>query len=165
MSQLETTVADLLARVARLEERADRRTRHVLDDDVDVPEQGTVVYSGAGPWTDRAVMWQMERPWDDVLAHDAAATAQILAALANPLRVRVVAALFGGRMSTAELTAQVDAGTSGQLFHHVKELLAAGLVHQPQRGVYELRPQHVLPLLAVLSAAIDLSPPSAADPL
>lgn len=78
-------------------------------------------------------------------------------ALSSPARLRIVGALVAGEASTGDLAARLADGTTGQLFHHVKELLAAGLVHQPRRGVYALRPQHAVPLLAVLSAAIDLS--------
>ena len=102
----------------------------------------------------------MERTWHDVLATDPGDLVGVLAALASPVRLRIVAALFEGPAGTAALAERVEAGTSGQLFHHLKDLLATGLVHQPQRGTYALRPQHALPLLAVLSAAFDLASPA-----
>jgi hypothetical protein len=62
----------------------------------------------------------------------------------------------------AELLGQPS---TGQLFHHLKELLAAGIVHQPQRGTYSLRLAHVIPLLTMISAACDVSPAlGAAEP-
>lgn len=57
------------------------------------------------------------------------------------------------------LASRIDASSTGRLFHHLKDLLAAGLVHQPVRGTYALRRTHVVPLLAALSCALDLAGP------
>jgi len=158
MASLDDIVAELVERVARLEGRERQPLKSMLTGELEPPEHGRVVYSGMGPWQGRSVVWQMERSWGDIVDHDPSGAVRALSALANPTRVRIVAALIDGPASTGELTHRVDAGTSGQLFHHVKELLSAGLVHQPKRGTYALRAQHVLPILAALSAAMDLSP-------
>lgn len=163
MTSLAQVVAELADRVARLEARQAQPVQTVLDGDVEPPEHGRVVYSGVGPWQGRSVVWQMERTWADITGHEPSGVVRVLAALASPVRVRIIAALLGGPASTGDLTDRVEAGTSGQLFHHLKELLSAGLVHQPQRGTYALRPQHVLPILAALSAAMDLAPASEAS--
>ena len=44
-------------------------------------------------------------------------------------------------------------GTSGQLYHHLRELEATGWLHSPQRGVYALRPERIVALMAMLTAA------------
>lgn len=163
MTKIEELVADLAARVARLEAREPQPPQPlqtVLDRNLEPPEQGRVVYSGLGPWADHAVVWQMERAWDDIVDHEPESIARTFAALSSPVRVRIIGALVDGPAPTAALAERIDAGTSGQLFHHLRDLLAAGLVHQPQRGVYALRAQHVLPLLATMSAAMDLAAPS-----
>jgi DNA-binding transcriptional ArsR family regulator len=160
MATIDDLVADLAARVARLEAREPQPLKTVLDRTLEPPEQGRVVYSGLGPWADHAVVWQMERPWNEVVEHEQESIARTFAALSSPVRVRIIGALVDGPASTAGLAERIDAGTSGQLFHHLRDLLAAGLVHQPQRGVYALRAQHVLPLLAAMSAAMDLAAPS-----
>ena len=155
--RLEELIRDLTERMESLEGRLPAPVESVLDGTVDAPAHGKVVYSGIGPWQDRALAWQMERTWTDVLDVEPDGIARVLAALASPTRIRIVEALIGGPASTGELAERVDAGTSGQLFHHLKELLAVGIVHQPQRGVYELRPQHALPFLTIVSASIDLA--------
>jgi DNA-binding transcriptional ArsR family regulator len=162
MSKIDQVVADLAERVARLEAREPQPLQTVLDRTLEPPEQGRVVYSGLGPWADHAVVWQMERAWDDIVDHQPESIARTFAALSNPVRVRIIGALVDGPAPTAALAERIDAGTSGQLFHHLRDLLAAGLVHQPQRGIYALRAQHVLPLLAAMSAVMDLAAPSAA---
>lgn len=163
MATIEDRVADLAQRVARLEAREPQPLKTVLDSTLEPPEQGRVVYSGLGPWAGHAVAWQMERTWDEVVDHEPEAIARTFAALSSPMRVRIVGALLDGPAATAALAERIDAVTSGQLFHHLRDLLAAGLVHQPQRGVYAVRAQHVLPLLAAMSAVMDLAAPSEAS--
>lgn len=158
MNQIEELIADLAERVTRLEARDPHPPKVVLDGTLEPPERGRVVYSGLGPWADHAVVWQMERTWDEVVDHEPESIARTFSALSSPVRVRIIGALVGGPLSTAALAERIDAGTSGQLFHHLKELLAAGLVRQLRRGVYTLRAQHLLPILAALSAAMDLAP-------
>ena len=165
LEELAGELSSLAARVARLEgapAAAARPSsevalvRQLLSGLEADSEQATVVYAGAGPWDEGGVAWQMGRSWSDVLAL-AGEAGGALAALGNPTRIAIVAELLTGPVTTGELTRRLDQPSSGQLFHHLKELLAAGVIHQPVRGTYAVRRQHVLPLLAVLSAAIDLA--------
>lgn len=119
--------------------------------------EGTVTYSGSGPWGDSTVAWNVTRRWPDLTTSPFEGPARVLATLAHPNRLRIVAELVGGETTTAELVARLGFATTGQLFHHLKELLAVGIVHQPRRGAYALRAQHVVALLAVISTATDLT--------
>jgi DNA-binding transcriptional ArsR family regulator len=123
------------------------------------PGEPAVVYAGAGAWGTSTLTWQIIRGWREVPDDAGAHSAEVFSALASPIRVRIVAELLGGEMTTAELTARLAQPSAGQLFHHLKELLAAGVVHQPVRGTYAIRKQRVVPLLALLSAATDINPP------
>ena len=118
---------------------------------------GTVLYVGAGNTAGGPVAWQMDRPWRDLAGVDPTSIARLLGALGNAQRLRVVQLLVDGPMSTATLTASLEEPSSGQLFHHLKELLAAGLIYQPQRGTYALRQQHIVPILTVISCGLDLA--------
>lgn len=118
----------------------------------------TVVYAGVGGWDGQTLAWQVERGWEEVRSASAEDSASVLTALGNPTRVRIAVELLRRRLTTAELAKRLDQPSSGQLFHHLKELMAAGVVHQPVRGTYAVREQHVIPLLAVLCAVIDLRP-------
>lgn len=170
---LRDLVASLAHRVARLEEagraaglaQAGRAPLDApwTDTDVAVPEHGYVSYAGNGPWQSSAVVWQVQRSWGDVVAGAGEAVAGVLSALGSAIRVRIVGELVSGAVSTGDLAARLEQPSAGQLFHHLRELMAAGIVHQPQRGFYALRPQHVIPVLAVLSAASDLAAPSEAE--
>ena len=97
---------------------------------------GTILYVGAGNTAGGPVAWQMDRPWRDLAGVDPTSIARLLGALGNAQRLRVVQLLVDGPMSTATLTASLEEPSSGQLFHHLKELLAVGLIYQP-------RPRHL----------------------
>ncbi len=165
--QLARIVADLAARVERLENPAriaeppDTRLAQGLIDSIggDGAGPAIVVYAGAGPWGGGIVAWEMRRPWDEVRGTTDENAARVLTALANGTRLKIVSELLGGELATGELVERLALPSSGQLFHHLKELLAAGIVHQPVRGTYAIRREHAVPLLAVLAATLDLVGP------
>lgn len=80
--------------------------------------------------------------------------ARILAALANPHRLRIVAALAQGSVHVSELARQI--GLSRPLVHmHLQRLEAAGLVH----GRLELSDDgKAMKFFEVAPFAIDLTP-------
>jgi DNA-binding transcriptional ArsR family regulator len=168
-AELTEVVEGLVERVSRLEGVKPRTApgdvtlvQQLLEGLGDGPvEPGTamVVYAGAGPWEDGTVLWQIGRSWDDVASASDETVARVLSALANGTRLRIVVELLRGPVSTGELADRLNQPSPGQLFHHLKELIAAGLIHQPVRGTYAIRRQHAVPLLAVLSAAIELTAP------
>lgn len=169
-SELTDVVEELVERVSRLEGartpsgHADAALVQELlkgssSGDADGTATASVVYAGAGPWEDGTVAWQIGRSWEEVTSAPDESVARVLSALANGTRVRILVELLRGPVSTGELADRLDQPSSGQLFHHLKDLIAAGLIHQPVRGTYAIRRHHVVPLLAVLSAATDLTPP------
>jgi DNA-binding transcriptional ArsR family regulator len=175
LGELAAGIRDLQTRVAALEAAADQGRSRVgtgelaaVDSilaqlgptEVSPGAQGTVVYAGAGPGPDGLNAWQVARPWSDLAEVDPGLVAAPLAGLASPHRIQILQVLLRGPATTAEITDRLEGPSSGQLFHHLKELLAAGLLYQPNRGTYAVRHQHVVPLLTVLSCAIDLSGPA-----
>ncbi len=176
VEELSAVVADLVERVARLETSAGGPVRQrVVDstlvqrliDSLDASDSrerdhrpGTVVYAGAGPLDDGMIAWQMGRSWPELLEVDPTSVAGCFAALASPIRIQIICELATGSVSTAELTQRLDKPSSGQLFHHLKELLAVGLIYQPDRGTYAIRNQHLVPILTALSCATDLARPT-----
>jgi DNA-binding transcriptional ArsR family regulator len=155
-------LADLAERVSRLEGAAARAAspRPSASFPFDLGDDaGTdaVTYVGHGQRDGDPIAWHVRRTWDEVLASAGDGLGATLSALASGPRLRIVAELVAGPVSTGDLAERLDQGSTGQLFHHLKELLAVGVVHQPQRGVYTIRPAHVVPVLAILSAAMDLT--------
>lgn len=93
----------------------------------------------------------------EILETEPEQIARVYAALGAPFRLHVLRALLEGPRTSQELQATLDVGPVGQLYHHLRELLATGLISQPKRGVYELRQGQVMPVLVLLSAAPSLS--------
>jgi DNA-binding transcriptional ArsR family regulator len=122
----------------------------------DGADGGAVQYAGAVSVGERVVAWEMNRRWEDLTRVDPALVAPALAALGSAQRIQIVQVLLHQPASTAELTAALEGGSSGQLFHHLKELLAAGIIYQPARGTYAIRDPHVIPILTLLSGALDV---------
>ena len=58
-----------------------------------------------------------------------------------------------GTRSSTELRAAAELGTTGQLYHHLRQLIASGWLTQTTRGQYAVPGHRVIPLLAILVAA------------
>jgi DNA-binding HxlR family transcriptional regulator len=131
--------------------------RDLAESDGDRHDFGAaIVYAGAGGRGDGEIASQASRSVREVLAADPARSARALAALANAGRLAIVGELLAGPVSRQALQARLGRATAGQLNHHLRELLAAGLVEQPSRGVYQVPRPHVVPVLTLLACAADL---------
>ncbi|WP_438487251.1 ArsR/SmtB family transcription factor [Streptomyces sp. S186] len=97
--------------------------------------------------------WQYGLPTDTVMDGDWAAAAESFAALGQPVRLRLLREILGGRCTAAELTALDGMGTSGQIYHHLRQLTTAGWLQTAARGRYEVPVERVVPLLVMLIAA------------
>jgi len=118
------------------------------------PASGAVLYTGVVELpTGGAVQWQYGLPAANVLAQDWAELAPAIAALGHPVRLRILRAVLHGTTTVAALVAELDTGTSGQAYHHVRELTAAGWLVSCGRGGFQVPAARVVPLLAILVAA------------
>ncbi|MYT38776.1 helix-turn-helix domain-containing protein [Streptomyces sp. SID8356] len=81
------------------------------------------------------------------------AAADALAALGHPVRLRLLREILGGRRTATELAALDAVGTTGRIYHHLRQLTGAGWLHTAGRGRYEVPATRVVPLLVVLTAA------------
>lgn len=128
---------------------------------------GAVVYAGTFRSDAGEVEWQYAHHVDDLLgAPDAVAAAEEgterpdlaevaarLAALGHPARLAILAAVLRGHDRTAELVELLDLGTSGQVYHHVKALTAAGWLRPSARGQVAVPAERVIPLLVAMGAS------------
>ncbi|MET7499494.1 ArsR/SmtB family transcription factor [Streptomyces microflavus] len=175
--ELEQRVAELERRLTALE-RQDRESPRLGDGDfwalnglkqqlADVGEaaaDGGVLFTGAVRLpTGEQYEWQYgaltgalleeEGTGDEERPDDPSATADSLAALGHPVRLRLLREILGGRRTAAELAALDAVGTTGQIYHHLRQLTGAGWLHTAGRGRYEVPAARVVPLLVVLAAA------------
>ncbi|UYQ63101.1 ArsR/SmtB family transcription factor [Streptomyces peucetius] len=118
---------------------------------------GGVLFTGAVRLpTQERYEWQYGVLTADVLGEDAgdrSQTAESLAALGNAVRLRLLREILGGRRTAAELAELEGLGTTGQIYHHLRQLTGAGWLHTTGRGRYEVPGARVVPLLVVLTAA------------
>jgi ArsR family transcriptional regulator, arsenate/arsenite/antimonite-responsive transcriptional repressor len=89
----------------------------------------------------------------EVLEDEPEIVARVFAALGSPFRVRLLRALLEGPRTSQELQTELAVATVGQLYHHLKELLAAGLIVQRKRSVYAIREEIVIPICMVFAVA------------
>ncbi|GAB7050681.1 helix-turn-helix domain-containing protein [Catenuloplanes indicus] len=93
-------------------------------------------------------------PLPVTLDADWSASVGVLSALANPVRLRLLREVLLGTRGATELGALDGLGTTGQLYHHLKQLVSAGWLRSPARGVYEVPGDRVVPLLVILTASV-----------
>ena len=109
---------------------------------------GTVTLSGGEHYE-----WQEGQPVETLLADDWAQSAAALAALAHPVRLLLLRQILSGVRTAAELGRHEQLGTTGQLYHHLRQLVAAGWLRTSLRGQYAIPAERIVPLLTLLAAA------------
>ena len=101
--------------------------------------------------------WQQGHPVADVLHReldqDWTETAASLAALGHPVRLLLLHAILRGTRTAADLTGLEGVGTTGQIYHHLRQLTSTGWLRTTSRGQYAVPPERIVPLLAVLAAS------------
>ncbi|MGB3376070.1 MAG: ArsR family transcriptional regulator [Microbacterium sp.] len=118
---------------------------------------GAVFYAGVVDTAAGPVEWQIGLPVERILSEDWSVAAPSLASLGSPVRLSLLHAIMGGANSVAELSAGEGMGTTGQLYHHLNQLVAEGWLAATGRGHYVIPPERVVPLLVILAAARRIS--------
>lgn len=135
-------------------ERLQARTGSPYEKD---DERGAILYAGFARFDDRSYIWQIECPVPGLLAVEEEVMPPTISALASPPRLQLLKALLRGATSYQQLQQSLGEVSAGQIYHHLKELQAGGLIAQKRRGSYEIKAQAVVPLLTILAAAYDLA--------
>lgn len=99
------------------------------------------------------VSWQQGTGTAGMLESDWSDHSAAFAALGHPVRLELLRHILSGVHTTAELAEIGSLGTTGQLHHHLRQLVAAGWVRQAGRGRYEIPAARIVPLLACLAGA------------
>ncbi|MFT0847377.1 ArsR family transcriptional regulator [Actinomycetaceae bacterium L2_0104] len=117
-------------------------------------EDGAVMIVGALTLPDGSpVAWQQSAGSEGTLETDWSDHAATFSALGHPVRLELLRHIVCGVHATAELAEITSLGTTGQLHHHLRQLVAAGWVRQSGRGSYEVPAARIVPLLACLAGA------------
>jgi hypothetical protein len=156
VAALEAAVADLVARrsTSAPSDAGGDATLWVLDGLRRRFPDGAVVFAGDVPMAsgDR-YEWQWGRKVDDVVASDWSTAVAAIDALAHPVRLRLLQRILTGPGTTADLSDDEALGTTGQLYHHLRQLVSAGWLKSSGRGRYAVPGDRVVPLLVILMGA------------
>lgn len=163
--ELEERVADLERRLTALEAAASSAPRPAEGEfwALDGWEErlaglradaGGVLFTGAVrlPHSERYA-WQQGALTEGLLGDDWSDAAEVFTALGHPVRLRLLREIIQGRRTVAALAELDDMGTTGQIYHHLRQLVGAGWLHTTGRGLYQVPAGRVVPLLVMLSAA------------
>ncbi len=80
----------------------------------------------------------------------------VLACIGNNDRLSLLLALLRKPCTVAELVSDGGFTSTGQVYHHLKPLMAADLVIQDKRGSYIIQPHRVQGLIMMLAGVSDL---------
>ncbi len=119
-----------------------------------VGHHSAVLFTGAVTLPDaQTYQWQQGADAEALLDAEWDSAADPLSALGHPVRLAVLRQVLAGRRTTAEIGALDQIGTTGQLYHHLRQLTAAGWLRSSGRGRYEVPAPRVVPLLVILAAS------------
>ena len=98
---------------------------------------------------------------DDLLALiESGIASKVLACIGNSNRLAILLEILRGPKTVASLVEKCGFGSTGQVYHHMKPLLAADIIveDEHQKGAYVVQPhkvQGVIMLLAGISDMVD----------
>jgi len=109
-----------------------------------LPVDGRVSRSWSIYWDDEI---------DDLFAMADYKVAQILSVLGSEVRLAMLRELIKGPRTAAQLTAELKMQTTGQTYHHLKELQRAGYVSQREGGRFHIEMKVARVYVAALALA------------
>ncbi|TYS41898.1 ArsR family transcriptional regulator [Bacillus infantis] len=118
----------------------------------------SISYSGTITTDEGRRKWKpASKTLGEVLAPDSGGLANILSSLGHKQRIEIIKSLLQEPKNAAELVRELEMGTTGQLYHHMKPLLHAGIIEQKERGgSYSITADKILPILLQLAAAAEM---------
>jgi len=165
LNQLEQRVAGLEARNPAGERPAGKRAQSRSATDPErfwaleglksrTSDGSAVLFTGSVTLpTDTKYEWQQQFGVDALMDAEWSLASDVLAALGHPVRLMILREILGGIDTVADLGTVEGFGTTGQLYHHLRQLVAAGWLQSGGRGRYEVPAVRVVALLVVLAVA------------
>lgn len=127
--------------------------RHI--DEGLLPQTGGVSFAGAVNVHGHEYEYQWDRALEFFVDTDWTEAFERLAALAHPVRAHILKRLLAQPATAADLVADATVSSTGAAYHHLNALHSAGWITKQSGGLHEVRPQRVIPLLAVVAATED----------
>ncbi|MBD5473997.1 MAG: winged helix-turn-helix transcriptional regulator [Lachnospiraceae bacterium] len=121
---------------------------------------GFVTYLGLHNSGGRQSNWiRNSVPTDDLLSLIESGVAnKVLACIGNSNRLAMVLEILRGPKTVASLVEKCGFGSTGQVYHHLKPLLAADIVveDEHQKGFYIIQPHKVQGIIMLLAGISDM---------
>ncbi len=96
---------------------------------------------------------------DDLLSLiDEGVAGKVLACVGNESRLTILLEILRGPKTVAELVEKCHFGSTGQVYHHMKPLLAADIIveDKQQKGLYIVQPHRVQGIVMLLAGISDM---------
>lgn len=119
--------------------------------------EGKLNYTSFAQFGQKRYLLQHQASLAQVFQDAPDAQAQIFAALASPHRIIILRTLCQRSCSSQQLQEVLGMGSSGQIYHHLKELQVAGLISE--RSPYTIKTQAVMPICMAFMIASQLAFP------
>lgn len=115
-----------------------RATAHLAQRADELGASGLATYAGCYTGADgREYRWKREKMAEELLGQDAAMVARVLAALGHRQRLALLKETLERPAPAAALIERLGLTSTGQAYHHLNTLQAAGLIRQGERGQFE----------------------------
>lgn len=121
---------------------------------------GLVTYFGVYNSGGRQSNWIRNAvPADELLSLiESGIASKVLACIGNANRLAILLEILRGPKTVAMLVEKCGFGSTGQVYHHMKPLLAADVVveDEQQKGVYVIQPHKVQGIIMLLAGISDM---------
>jgi len=142
----------------------DRRLSEMMEELCDKADEdgstGVITYLGVFSSGDRQSNWISNQVETNNLLKliESNIAAKVLACVGNNDRLNMLLAILRAPRTAAQLVEQCGYNTTGQVYHHLKPLLAADLVKEDDqnRGSYVIQPHRVQGIIMLLSGISDM---------
>jgi DNA gyrase subunit B len=123
-------------------------------------ESGAIAYTGTFSSGDeestQQSIWASTVPTDHLLKlNDNRLVEKVLTSVGNTQRLAILLALLRKPKTVAQLVAETNAKTTGQVYHHLKPLVSADIIKE-DKGVYAVIPYRVQGIIMLLTGVWDL---------
>lgn len=122
--------------------------------------RGLVTYFGVYNSGGRQSNWIRNAvPADELLSLiESGIASKVLACIGNANRLAILLEILRGPKTVAMLVEKCGFGSTGQVYHHMKPLLAADVVveDEQQKGVYVIQPHKVQGIIMLLAGISDM---------
>lgn len=121
---------------------------------------GLVTYLGVYNSGGRQSNWIRNTvPTEDLLSLvESGIAGKVLACIGNPDRLTILLEILRGPKTVASLVEKCGFGSTGQVYHHMKPLLAADIIAEDgqKKGVYVIQPHKVQGIIMLLAGISDM---------